>query len=131
MCLFKWPLLNFTEYSNDLFCSSAKPGHCPAVDIHHVGFCASECSSDRDCQGNKKCCSNGCGRICSAPVRQGQYRQFYLTAPFDASQTVCFLLQHFKLILLCSTSGDSGLEVDPEIKLCVLIIKYFEILGKA
>ena len=47
---------------------------------------------------------------------------FYLTAPFDASQKVCFLLQHFKLILLCNTSGDSGLEVDPKIKLFVLII---------
>ena len=60
-----------------LFCPSAKPGHCPAVDIHHVGICTSECSSDRDCQGNTKCCSNGCGRICSAPVRQGEYRTYF------------------------------------------------------
>ena len=51
---------------------AAKPGHCPAVDIHHVGMCKSECSSDRDCQGDKKCCGNGCGRICIAPVYEGK-----------------------------------------------------------
>ena len=55
------------------FYSVAKPGHCPAVDIHHVGVCKSECSSDRDCRGDRKCCSNGCGRICSAPVQQGKH----------------------------------------------------------
>ena len=60
-----------------LFYSTAKPGFCPAVDIHHVGICKSECSSDRDCQGDKKCCSNGCGRICSAPVQQGKLVLLY------------------------------------------------------
>jgi len=28
------------------------------------------CGDDNDCQGNQKCCSNGCGRECSAPVRE-------------------------------------------------------------
>ncbi|KAM7443673.1 hypothetical protein ABFA07_007562 [Porites harrisoni] len=44
-----------------------KPGFCPAVESGQLGTCVEECSNDNDCHGNKKCCSNGCGHVCTAP----------------------------------------------------------------
>ncbi len=32
------------------------------------GICVELCSSDMDCSGNQKCCSNGCGHVCENPV---------------------------------------------------------------
>ncbi|XP_077861467.1 uncharacterized protein LOC102803789 [Saccoglossus kowalevskii] len=29
-----------------------------------VGICTQECNGDEHCDGDKKCCSNGCGRVC-------------------------------------------------------------------
>lgn len=74
------------------FYPAAKPGYCPAVDMHHVGICKSECSSDRDCQGERKCCSNGCGRVCSAPAREGtppQCKVFHLFEDNDFIRDGC------------------------------------------
>ncbi|CAG2224040.1 unnamed protein product [Mytilus edulis] len=42
-----------------------KPGFCPPVPRDSSGVCVDECSSDDTCQGEKKCCSNGCGHFCS------------------------------------------------------------------
>ncbi|CAG2200678.1 WFDC3 [Mytilus edulis] len=42
-----------------------KPGFCPPVPTDSAGVCVDECSSDDTCQGEKKCCSNGCGHFCS------------------------------------------------------------------
>lgn len=33
-----------------------------------AGVCVQECSSDSDCPHSNKCCSNGCGFTCQAPV---------------------------------------------------------------
>ncbi|XP_070554198.1 balbiani ring protein 3-like isoform X2 [Ptychodera flava] len=44
-----------------------KPGQCPAVEGGVAGICVEACSSDEECDGNKKCCSNGCGHICVEP----------------------------------------------------------------
>ncbi|XP_068730483.1 thyroglobulin-like isoform X2 [Montipora capricornis] len=44
-----------------------KPGFCPAVESGQMGACVEECSMDDDCAGNKKCCSNGCGHVCTDP----------------------------------------------------------------
>uniref|UniRef100_A0A3B4B6L6 WAP domain-containing protein n=1 Tax=Periophthalmus magnuspinnatus TaxID=409849 RepID=A0A3B4B6L6_9GOBI len=49
---------------------SEKPGVCPKprTDIDPtVVRCLSECSSDSECEGNLKCCFNGCGRVCEKP----------------------------------------------------------------
>jgi len=48
-------------------CVTAKPGQCPPVDPETLGLCAEFCSSDADCTGNSKCCSNGCGHSCQTP----------------------------------------------------------------
>ena len=50
-----------------------KPGFCPAVESGQLGTCVEECSNDNDCHGNKKCCSNGCGHVCTAPEYKGNY----------------------------------------------------------
>uniref|UniRef100_A0A3B4AX27 WAP domain-containing protein n=1 Tax=Periophthalmus magnuspinnatus TaxID=409849 RepID=A0A3B4AX27_9GOBI len=32
--------------------------------VHLIPLCQNECSSDSECEGNLKCCSNGCGHVC-------------------------------------------------------------------
>lgn len=49
----------------------SKPGFCPAVESGQIGTCTQECSIDDDCKGNQKCCSNGCGHVCTAPEYKG------------------------------------------------------------
>ena len=44
-----------------------KPGECPPIRAD-AGICVEGCSSDNDCGGDMKCCSNGCGHTCQAPV---------------------------------------------------------------
>ncbi|KAK3605484.1 hypothetical protein CHS0354_001472 [Potamilus streckersoni] len=43
-----------------------KRGSCPQS--RGSGICVELCSSDIDCSGNQKCCSNGCGHTCQNPV---------------------------------------------------------------
>uniref|UniRef100_A0A3Q2VC72 WAP domain-containing protein n=1 Tax=Haplochromis burtoni TaxID=8153 RepID=A0A3Q2VC72_HAPBU len=45
----------------------AKPGVCPVRYYIHAD-CTESCSKDSDCHDNEKCCSNGCGHECMAPV---------------------------------------------------------------
>ncbi|XP_039903755.1 WAP four-disulfide core domain protein 3-like isoform X2 [Simochromis diagramma] len=44
-----------------------KPGVCPRK-RWDFGLCVESCSNDYDCRGKEKCCPNGCGRECMAPV---------------------------------------------------------------
>ncbi|XP_042084069.1 WAP four-disulfide core domain protein 8 [Haplochromis burtoni] len=48
---------------------STKPGVCPRRRLD-FGHCAEICSNDRDCPNNEKCCSNGCGHECMAPLSE-------------------------------------------------------------
>ena len=50
-----------------------KIGTCPVPE--GAGICVELCTSDFDCDGNQKCCSNGCGHVCTAPQlsRRGMY----------------------------------------------------------
>lgn len=48
-----------------------KPGFCPAVEPDQVATSTEKCSTDNDCLGNQKCCSNDCGRVCTAPEYKG------------------------------------------------------------
>ncbi|XP_071112421.1 uncharacterized protein [Haliotis cracherodii] len=45
--------------------SATKPGTC----LKPCGFslCLNECNHDSQCPGSKKCCSSGCGQVCSEP----------------------------------------------------------------
>uniref|UniRef100_A0A673LGB5 WAP domain-containing protein n=1 Tax=Sinocyclocheilus rhinocerous TaxID=307959 RepID=A0A673LGB5_9TELE len=47
-------------------CITAKPGKCPPRSSGNRS-CTSSCKSDSNCPNNEKCCSNGCGRYCTAP----------------------------------------------------------------
>ena len=44
-----------------------RPGSCPAVPSGVAGICVEECSDDSSCTDPKKCCSNGCGHVCTDP----------------------------------------------------------------
>lgn len=49
--------------------TSQKPGKCPPVRPDEVGPCAILCRSDSECNGNQKCCRNGCGGSqCTSPI---------------------------------------------------------------
>uniref|UniRef100_A0A3B3ZSH5 WAP domain-containing protein n=1 Tax=Periophthalmus magnuspinnatus TaxID=409849 RepID=A0A3B3ZSH5_9GOBI len=55
---------------------SAKPGVCPKprTDIHTEVGCLNQCSTDSECEGNLKCCFNGCGRPSGIHVKRGLCR---------------------------------------------------------
>jgi len=40
-------------------------GKCPKVQPGMVGICISDCLGDGDCGKGEKCCSNGCGQVCT------------------------------------------------------------------
>ena len=44
-----------------------KPGSCPSTE-GTSDQCLEQCSNDYACDGNKRCCSNGCGHVCMEPV---------------------------------------------------------------
>ncbi len=41
---------------------------CPPVSSDEAGLCSEECNSDSDCLAPHKCCSNGCGHVCTTPT---------------------------------------------------------------
>ncbi|KAJ6638506.1 Papilin, partial [Pseudolycoriella hygida] len=43
-----------------------KPGECPT--LGNSSRCDRECYNDADCRGESKCCTAGCGYVCSLPV---------------------------------------------------------------
>ena len=49
------------------FTDVPKKGNCPASAPGMAGLCITECSSDSDCSGTRKCCGNGCGMTCQEP----------------------------------------------------------------
>ena len=48
-----------------------KSGECPDMS-EAIGICLEQCSDDYDCEGNEKCCSNGCGHTCLKPVMHSE-----------------------------------------------------------
>ena len=48
--------------------SDNKPGSCPDLIPGTAGICIQACNGDSGCSGDQKCCSNGCGNVCMAPV---------------------------------------------------------------
>ncbi|XP_016379716.1 WAP four-disulfide core domain protein 18-like, partial [Sinocyclocheilus rhinocerous] len=68
-CLFGY--LSITEATHGQ--TIAKPGKCPPQSLGRRS-CTRSCESDSNCPNNEKCCSNGCGRYCTAPytVKPGQ-----------------------------------------------------------
>lgn len=52
-------------------CPGEKPGQCPRLRPGTVGICVELCSNDFDCSGSQKCCSNGCGHVCTTPRGRG------------------------------------------------------------
>ncbi|KAL5256838.1 hypothetical protein ACHWQZ_G011935 [Mnemiopsis leidyi] len=47
-----------------------KKGQCPAPQSLNTVFeqCSVDCKTDQECEGSGKCCFNGCGYTCSAPI---------------------------------------------------------------
>ena len=45
-----------------------KRGACPSLIDAIAGTCDEGCKGDTDCEGEMKCCDNGCGHGCFLPV---------------------------------------------------------------
>ncbi|XP_045207930.2 WAP four-disulfide core domain protein 2-like isoform X1 [Mercenaria mercenaria] len=65
-------------------CREQKPGMCPKPKI--PGICVLACTSDWNCPGSQKCCSNGCGRVCTKPVGNGK-SCFYNGKKYENGET--------------------------------------------
>lgn len=59
--------LNLQNFCFSSKATPPKPGSCPKVRPGQVGACVDLCNDDKDCPGEHKCCSNGCGHSCQKP----------------------------------------------------------------
>ena len=41
---------------------------CPPLPPDAIGICVELCSADDDCSEGEKCCSNGCGHVCTRAI---------------------------------------------------------------
>ena len=80
-----------------------KPGSCPSTT---VGTCVEACNSDNSCQGDQKCCSNGCGHVCTNPVHGEYYyivyRNLFLirfTSSYNSMTYVVMVFCHIEICL--------------------------------
>ena len=80
-----------------------KPGSCPPAT---VGTCVEACNSDNSCQGDQKCCSNGCGHVCTNPVNGENYyivyRNLFLirfTSSYNSMTYVVMVFCHIEICL--------------------------------
>ncbi|XP_021011930.1 WAP four-disulfide core domain protein 2 [Mus caroli] len=58
-------LLLFTPLSATGTDEAEKPGVCPQLEP--ITDCVLECTLDKDCADNRKCCQAGCSSVCSKP----------------------------------------------------------------
>ena len=61
----RWGSNNKCRYAPDNICANLYT--CPDT-TGLIGICVELCSGDDDCPGIEKCCSNGCGHVCTIPV---------------------------------------------------------------
>ena len=72
MCLFKYQINYPVSAQENPPTFETKPGKCPEVqnlgDIEcpTADNIETQCLLDKDCNGTRKCCSDGCSMICSA-----------------------------------------------------------------
>lgn len=61
-----------------------KIGECPSVRNDTVGICLQNCTYDKECTGNQKCCSTGCGHVCVEPVSKVFKMTFRFNITWDS-----------------------------------------------
>ena len=80
------------------FFSASSFYSCPEVDSDTVGVCVEDCSSHSDCPGVNRCCSNGCGHVCTTPI----------SIPYHAPSLVCPELDEDTAGLCAEECGECG-----------------------
>ncbi|XP_062417643.1 whey acidic protein-like [Pungitius pungitius] len=65
--------------------ADAKPGVCSHIQIEP---CGEFCSTDWNCPDDMKCCSNGCGHVCTAPYKAKPGRCPY--GQFGTCRGICY-----------------------------------------
>ncbi|XP_022051564.2 anosmin-1a isoform X2 [Acanthochromis polyacanthus] len=79
-----WECVTSCEFLQSVL--EVKQGVCPPPD-RASGFaaaCVESCDQDRECSGQKKCCSNGCGYTCQSP------KDLYKGAPLKPRKELGF-----------------------------------------
>ena len=61
-------IMEMWQWRINYFTAQVKPGLCPKLKLGKGGPCVQACFGDGDCKGAKKCCFNGCGRVCTKPL---------------------------------------------------------------
>uniref|UniRef100_A0A452HDY4 WAP domain-containing protein n=1 Tax=Gopherus agassizii TaxID=38772 RepID=A0A452HDY4_9SAUR len=56
-----------------------RPGLCP--EPQGKGICVERCREDEECPRGQKCCSNGCGHVCTSPIFAGKFNLSVLASP--------------------------------------------------
>jgi hypothetical protein len=83
---------------NQLSITVNKEGQCPSIQ-RRGSNCEEECQSDANCQGDHKCCFNGCGRSCLAPATSYDEQTTTTPAPVRGNRfTQCVLLDYSHLL---------------------------------
>jgi len=79
---------------------TVKPGTCPPRPS--VGTCVEMCSSDANCEGDLKCCSNGCGHTCQTPITGRQMQ--ILSSKFLEVDNCSYVVNNFETwTIVCDT----------------------------
>lgn len=82
------------EYNPDW--RTSKSGSCPHItSMSEIFNCVEECNKDEACNGEKKCCYNGCGHVCVEPREKPERRQqnrepVRRTKVIEHSHEICF-----------------------------------------
>ena len=101
LCAIKWTLQFYTKCRFAINCTTYwaywcflcvftgdqdedKVGECPSVRNDTVGICLQNCTYDKECTGNQKCCSNGCGHVCVEPVSKVFKMTFRFNITWDS-----------------------------------------------
>ena len=59
---------NWHQFYGVIFLPESKSGFCPVVTAGTIGTCGMSCQDDGQCQGDQKCCYNGCGYSCAGMI---------------------------------------------------------------
>ena len=93
---------------------------CPPVRPGQIRICVERCSHDSDCNGDEKCCSNGCGHVCTTPVPLDcsvSNLLYALSNNFDLSESWIIYTTVISLYIIFS---ECMLLYTPSLSICLL-----------
>jgi len=80
---------------------------CPSLEPGTAGACVEECSTHSECPEHTRCCSNGCGHVCVAPVVIPYHSPMHVCpeVPEDTSGICVEQCDNCSVTELCCSNG--------------------------